>query len=120
MSSSKPKRKKAATEAPAETSLPPQQPAASAASVASPRIRRDESNAKLSYANFFNVSSTREETVLMFGMIQASPNPREEILVEVNNRVVLTPHAAKRLHLMLGRVLDQYETRFGPLTAESR
>jgi hypothetical protein len=117
MSPSKPKRKKVAADVPAEIAQPEPQPTAPAAS---PRIRRDESNAKLSYANFFNVSSTREETALMFGMIQASPNPREEVLVEVSNRIVLTPLAAKRLQTMLGRVLDQYEARFGPLTAEAR
>lgn len=115
MTSSKPKRKKAVADVAAETSQPPphEMPASSL------RIRRDESNAKLSYANFFNVSSTREETALMFGMIQASPNPSEEILVEVSNRVVLTPHAAKRLQTMLGRVLDEYETRFGSLTKQA-
>jgi hypothetical protein len=85
------------------------------APLAAPRLRLDESNAKLSYANFFNVSSTREETALMFGMVQVSANPRDEVAIQVSDRVVITPHAAKRLQTMLGQVLDQYETRFGPL-----
>jgi hypothetical protein len=80
-----------------------------------PQIRLDESNAKLSYANFFNVTSTREETALMFGMIQASPNPSEEVAIKVSDRVLLTPRAARRLEQMLHQVLNQYETRFGPL-----
>ena len=82
-----------------------------------PRIRLDEANAKLSYANFFNVSSTREETALMFGMIQVSAKPGEEVAIQVSDRVVISPHAAKRLHTMLGKVLDQYATRFGAMPA---
>ena len=70
-----------------------------------PRIRLDETNAKLSYANFFNVSSTREETALLFGMIQASPASSGEIVIQVSDRVVMTPHAARRLQSMLGQVL---------------
>jgi hypothetical protein len=80
-----------------------------------PRIRLDETNAKLSYANFFNVSSTREETALLFGMIQASPASSGEIVIQVSDRVVMTPHAARRLQAMLGQVLTQYESRFGAL-----
>jgi hypothetical protein len=108
------KTKKKKTESSATPAV--SQPESRSTAAAPPRrIRRDESNAKLSYANFFNVSSTREETALMFGMIQASANPSEEIVVQVSDRVVITPHAAKRLQTMLGRVLDEYESRFGPL-----
>ncbi len=100
----------------AETETAPAEPAA----LAAPRIRLDESNAKLSYANFFNVSSTREETALLFGMIQVSAKPGEEIVIQVSDRVILTPHAAKRLHAMLGQVVTQYESRFGRLSEETR
>lgn len=93
-------------------------PEAAPATPEPPRIRLDESDAKLSYANFFNVSSTREETALLFGMIQVSANPSQEIVIQVSNRVVLTPHAARRLNLMLTQVLDQYEARFGRLADE--
>lgn len=85
------------------------------ATPAGPRIRLDESTSKLSYANFFNVSSTREETALLFGMIQASPNASEEVVIQVSDRVVMTPLAAKRLENMLHQVLQQYEARFGTL-----
>jgi hypothetical protein len=116
MNPTKPKKKKTEANATPATSKPETK---SAAPISSPRIRRDESNAKLSYANFFNVSSTREETALMFGMIQASASPREEVVVQMSDRVVITPHAAKRLQTMLGRVLDEYESRFGPLQDSS-
>ncbi|MGB8170695.1 MAG: DUF3467 domain-containing protein [Chthoniobacteraceae bacterium] len=116
MNPTKTKKKKTETSASTEVSTPVSKPAVKPAS---PRIRLDETNAKLAYANFFNVSSTREETALMFGMIQASANPREEVSVEVCDRVVITPRAAKRLQTMLGQVLTQYESRFGPLRDEA-
>lgn len=116
MNPTKTKKKKTELSASTENSTPASKPAVISAT---PRIRLDETAAKLSYANFFNVSSTREETALMFGMIQASANPREEISVKVCDRVVITPHAAKRLQTMLGQVLSQYETRFGPLRDEA-
>lgn len=55
----------------------------------------------------------------MFGMIQVSANPGQEIVIQVSDRVVITPHAAKRLQTMLGQVLNQYESRFGPLRDEN-
>ncbi len=116
MNPTKTKKKKTETSASTEISTPVSKPAALSAP---PRIRLEEANAKLSYANFFNVSSTREETALMFGMIQASANPREEIAIQVSDRVVITPLAAKRLQTMLGQVLSQYESRFGPLRDEA-
>jgi hypothetical protein len=97
-----------------ETTSPEASPATTAP--AAPRIRLDESTAKLSYANFFNVSSTREETALLFGMIQASANPQEEVVIQVSDRVVMTPLAARRLENMLHQVLGQYEARFGALS----
>jgi hypothetical protein len=103
--------KKSAENAPAE----PQPETPAAIGGGTPRIRLDETNAKLSYANFFNVSSTREETALLFGMIQASPASSGEIVIQVSDRVILTPHAARRLQAMLGQVLTQYEARFGSL-----
>lgn len=116
MNLTKTKKKKTESSASPEISTPASKPTAPSAP---PRIRLDESAAKLSYANFFNVSSTREETALMFGMIQASPNPLQEVAIKVSDRVVITPQAAKRLHRMLGRVLEQYETRFGPLPPDA-
>lgn len=115
MNPTKPKRQK--SDASPTPSKPRAVPAGIKAtpSLSAPRIRLDEANAKLSYANFFNVSSTREETALMFGMIQARANPSQEIGIQVSDRVVISPHAAKRLQTMLGRVLTQYESRFGPL-----
>jgi hypothetical protein len=82
---------------------------------AGPRIRWDDSVLKTSYANVCNVASTREEVVLLFGINQAWHAGQKEIAVQLSDRVVMSPHAAKRLAILLENVLREYENRFGPL-----
>ena len=80
-----------------------------------PVIRWDDSGIKNSYANACNVSSTREEIVLNFGLNQAWERPQTDVQVQFTNRIILSPYTAKRLALLLGAVMQQYESRFGVL-----
>ena len=88
---------------------------AAATAPAGPRIRWDDTNMKSAYANFCNVASTREEFVLLFGVNQAWQAGQPEIPIQLTDRIILSPHAAKRLALLLTNVLREYETRFGSL-----
>ena len=92
-------------------------PAESAAVTPStaPKIRWDDTNMKSSYANVCNVASTREEFVLLFGVNQAWQAGQAEIPIQLTDRIIVSPHAAKRLALLLTNVLREYETRFGSL-----
>jgi hypothetical protein len=74
---------------------------------------------KSSYANVCNVTSTREEVVLLFGMNQAWNRGQKEVVIQLTNRIVVSPYAAKRLSLLLGNVVKEYENRFGALNIES-
>jgi hypothetical protein len=85
-----------------------------------PKIRWDDSNLKSSYANVCNVSSTREEVVLVFGINQAWERGRQEVVVQLTDRIILSPFAAKRLAALLGNVVREYESRFGSLDVEIR
>lgn len=87
--------------------------------IASMKIKWDDSNMKSSYANVCNVTSTREEVVMLFGMNQAWNRGQKEVTIELNNRIVISPYAAKRLSLLLGGVVKEYENRFGPLNIEA-
>ena len=100
------------TEAQTENNKP--EPAA-ARTANAPRLRLEETAMKSSYANFANVTSTREETILMFGMLQAYNRGQNEIPVQVTDRIVMSPFVARRLSKMLNNVLQNYEARFGPL-----
>ena len=79
------------------------------------KVRWDDSQMKSSYANVCNVASTREEVVLLFGTNQAWHAGQKEIPVQLTDRVIMSPYAAKRLSLLLDSVLKEYETRFGKL-----
>jgi hypothetical protein len=37
----------------------------------------------------------------------------------LQDRVILNPYAAKRLNVLLGRVLEMYEARYGALKLEA-
>jgi uncharacterized protein DUF3467 len=83
---------------------------------AGPTIRWDDSNLKSSYANVCNVSTTREEVVLVFGINQAWERGQNEIHVQLTDRLILSPFAAKRLAGLLTNVIADYEKRFGTLS----
>ena len=83
-------------------------------------VRWDDANLKSSYANVCNVSSTREEVVLVFGTNQAWERGQPEVRVELSHRIILSPFAAKRLADLLANVMREYEGRFGVLNIETR
>jgi hypothetical protein len=85
-----------------------------------PRIRWDDSNMRSSYANVCNVASTREEVVLLFGINQAWHAAQKEVAVQLTDRIILSPHAAKRLAVLLNNMVREYESRFGLLDIEAR
>lgn len=87
---------------------------------AAPTVQFDVSNLQSSYANVCNVSSTREEVVLAFGVNNVWERAQANIQVQLTNRIVLNPHAAKRLATVLNRVVAEYESKFGTLKDDAR
>jgi len=81
-----------------------------------PTIRWDDSKMRSVYANVCNVSSTQEEVTLLFGTNQAWRSGQKEVAIELSDRVILSPFAAKRLSRLLSGVVDEYERRFGKLS----
>ncbi len=85
-----------------------------------PAVSWDDSDMRTSYANVVNASSTREEVTLFFGTnLTWNPTEAKELHIRLNDRVVLNPYAAKRLWMLLGAVLKQYESRFGELKLDA-
>jgi len=82
---------------------------------AGPTVKFDDAGITNAYANVCNVSSSREEVVLVFGMNNAWERDASEVRVKLNSRVILSPFAAKRLSLLLDNVIKQYEARFGTM-----
>ena len=83
---------------------------------AAPAVNWDDSEMRTVYANVVNAASTREEVTVFFGSNQTwNPSDAKEFDVKLLERVILNPHAAKRLFVLLGAVLAQYEKRFGEI-----
>ena len=83
------------------------------------KIKWDDSGMKSSYANVCNVTSTREEVVILFGMNQAWNRGQKEVTIQLTDRIVISPYAAKRMSMLLGNVVTEYEKRFGPLNIDA-
>jgi hypothetical protein len=82
------------------------------------KIKWDDSGMKSAYANVCNVSSTREEVVMLFGVNQAWNRGQKEVTIQLTDRIIISPYAAKRLSMLLGGVVKEYESRFGTLNVE--
>lgn len=81
-----------------------------------PDVVWDDSKMTTSFANVVNVSSTREEVTLFFGTNQTwNVSMRGQVKVQLSDRIILTPYAAKRLWLLLGGLIQEYENRHGVL-----
>ena len=79
------------------------------------KIVWDDTNMRSVYCNVANVAGGREELVLLFGMNQAWHAGQKEVKVQLTDRIVLSPFAAKRLSILLNKVLQDYEKRYGAL-----
>jgi hypothetical protein len=82
------------------------------------RIKWDDANMKSAYANVCNVTSTREEVVMLFGINQAWNRGQKEVTIQLTDRIIVSPYAAKRLSMLLQGVVSEYEKRFGALNVE--
>lgn len=82
------------------------------------KIRWDDSDIDSAYANIATATATREEFFLLFGLHQNWKGMPEngELNVKLTNRMVLNPHAAKRLAAVLARSIQAYEERFGTIS----
>ena len=83
------------------------------------KIQWDDSSMRSSYANVCNVTSTREEVVMLFGMNQAWNRGQKKVTINLTERIVVSPYAAKRLSMLLSNVVREYENRFGALNIEA-
>lgn len=93
----------------------PDAPVTRAATVPPSQVQFDTSQLKSSYCNVCNGTSTREEVVINFGLNDSWDMGAERLKVQLQHRIVMSPHAAKRLRDMMVRLIDEHEKRHGPL-----
>ncbi|MBB05006.1 DUF3467 domain-containing protein [Pseudooceanicola sp.] len=79
------------------------------------QVSFNTNNLKSSYCNVCNGSSTQEEVVINFGVNESWDMNKSKIEVDLHHRVVMSPHAAKRLADMMNRLIEEHEARYGKL-----
>jgi len=77
----------------------------------------DDADIMSSYANVATATATQEEFFLLFGQHQSWKGVPEggKVEIQLNNRMVMNPAAAKRFAAILVRSLEAYEERFGKI-----
>ena len=81
-----------------------------------PKVTWDDTKMVTTFANAVNVLATREELTLLFGSNQTwNAAELRELTIQLTNRIVLNPHAAKRLLILLSARIRDYEQRFGTI-----
>lgn len=79
-------------------------------------ITWDDARMQTAFANVVNIQGTREQVELFFGTHRSWNAARNDgVTVDLTNRMILTPYAAKRLNTILTRVIREYEARHGVL-----
>jgi hypothetical protein len=101
-------------EPPPSPTAPP--PAAATSEVkGQPKVRFDSANIKSTYCNVCNATSTREEVVINFGVNKTWDMGVQEMEVQLEHNIILSPYAAKRLQDLLVRLITEHEQRYGKL-----
>jgi hypothetical protein len=92
---------------------PQDQQPAQAPQAAPVQLQIDISKLSTAYANICRIAQTPNEVIVDFGL---NPNFFGNILEEplrLDQRIILSPDAAKRLCLHLNATLQSYEARYG-------
>jgi hypothetical protein len=53
--------------------------------------------------------------VLNFGVNQTWDRGTQEVEIQLTNRVILSPFTAKRLMVLLSRLINEHESRYGEI-----
>ena len=80
-----------------------------------PRIVWDDSKMQTSYANVCNVSTTREEFNFVFGTHRNWHQAKTDLVIDLSQRLIVSPQSAKRLLKLLEASVDKYESTYGEI-----
>lgn len=65
------------------------------------------------YANVCNVAASQDEIMLLFGTSEAWNSAQKNVLVNLKQRILMTPSSAKRFAELLNRTLEEYDKKKG-------
>ena len=83
--------------------------------VRAPRIVWDDTKMTTSYANVCNVSTTREEFNFVFGTHRNWHQAKTDLVIDLSQRIIVSPQSAKRLLKLLEASVEKYEKTYGEI-----
>ena len=86
------------------------------------QVQVKDDKAHTAYTNMWTVRPTHsaEEIVIDFGMSLPSAERQDQMILDVQSRIILNYFSAKRLALQLSQVVQRYEQQFGPVELDVR
>lgn len=89
------------------------------------QVMLDERDMRTNYSNAYRIHTATEEVVVDFGFNMPNPNlqqpnqpqnpQQQQLLFKVNDRVIMSYSAAKRLMTSLSQLVKRYEQQFGEI-----
>ena len=81
------------------------------------KVDWDYENMTTNFANVVNIQSSPEQLDICFGTNHTwTLTDERRVRVELTNRIIMSPLAAKRMRDALDKVLKEHELRYGTLT----
>jgi len=84
------------------------------------QVQIDDSQASVTYASVTQVTHTAEEFQIDFSMGFKPTGQAGVARLKVEQRVIMSPYAAKRLAMSLGQTVARYEKTYGTLELNER
>lgn len=73
------------------------------------RVRFDDTNMTSTYANVANVGVSKDEVSFLFGMNRTWGAIKDEVVIELSSRVIMTPSVARSFLQTLQRIMAEYD-----------
>lgn len=98
-----------------------EKPAASGPDNRNSTVEWNDEAMQTTFANVVNIQGTREQVEFFYGTNRTWDAGKDgPVRVDLTNRVIMTPYAAKRMQRILTGVLREYESRHGVLKVDDQ
>jgi len=84
------------------------------------QLRMDDSGCNVHYSSTASIRSTAEEVFIDFSQGVRPSGQANVAVLKIDDRVIMSPWAAKRLAMALGQTIQRYENTYGPIETDPR
>lgn len=75
------------------------------------KIIWNDRNMVSTYSNVCNIAATSDEFMFLFGTSEAWNSAQKNIVVNLNQRIILTPNSARKFHELLTKTLEEHDKK---------